>query len=479
MDTNPISSHVPGTCTNTGNLSCTPLGLAFNASTNRITTSGYTYDGAGNLLTDNTHGYVYDYENRITCVVGTDGTCTSASAVLYFYDPDGKRVGKQQGDTLEDYVYDPLGQISSVHDGSMNLLRAELYSPDGRHVATFGPNPNGQYSDPYPVGLFWNHADWLDTERVRTTVVNGTATVAETCTDTPYGMNLNCIDITVPADTSPTHFTGKQRDNETGLDFFDARYYGSPMGRFMTPDWSASPEAVPYAHLEDPQSLNLYGYERNNPLLQPDLDGHGCPPDCSTGDPVVDFVSGLVNAWGSDNLMGAGRTNQTTTAGQLGQTFGDAGATLQGGAETVLGAGGEVLGFTLDATGVGALVGVPANVVSTGAILDGSATATIGGANLAKDANQTSSGGPKAKDAPGVTAGGQATDEHGNKLGPSGETQIDRTTSTTREGARNRALNEGSGAVEHSNPKQGKPHFHPADSEGNKKPSSAHHEYPE
>jgi len=51
------------------------------------------------------------------------------------------------------------------------------------------------------------------------------------------------------------------------------------MGRWLSPDWSASPEPVPYGHLDDPQSLNLYGYERNNPLLQPDLDGHGCPPD--------------------------------------------------------------------------------------------------------------------------------------------------------------------------------------------------------
>lgn len=89
------------------------------------------------------------------------------------------------------------------------------------------------------------------------------------------------------------------------------------------------------------------------------------------------------------------------------------------------------------------------------------------------------SGGPKAADAPGVTAGGQATDAHGNKLGPSGETQIDRTRSNTREGARNRALGEGSGAVEHSNPRVGNPHWHPTDAQGNKKPSSTHHEYPD
>jgi RHS repeat-associated protein len=58
-------------------------------------------------------------------------------------------------------------------------------------------------------------------------------------------------------------FTGKERDSESGLDNFGARYFGSGMGRFMTPDWSAKPQGVPYAVLDDPQSLNLYAYVRN------------------------------------------------------------------------------------------------------------------------------------------------------------------------------------------------------------------------
>lgn len=71
-------------------------------------------------------------------------------------------------------------------------------------------------------------------------------------------------------------FTGKERDSESGLDYFGARYYTSNMGRFMSPDWSAGPQAVPYADLSDPQSLNLYGYVRNNPLSRADPNGHWC-----------------------------------------------------------------------------------------------------------------------------------------------------------------------------------------------------------
>jgi hypothetical protein len=49
------------------------------------------------------------------------------------------------------------------------------------------------------------------------------------------------------------------------------------MGRFMSPDWSAKEDPVPYAQLDDPQSLNLYAYVRNNPLTRVDADGHdGC-----------------------------------------------------------------------------------------------------------------------------------------------------------------------------------------------------------
>ena len=69
-------------------------------------------------------------------------------------------------------------------------------------------------------------------------------------------------------------FTGKERDSESGNDYFGARYYGSNMGRFMSPDWSAKIEPVPYSKLENPQTLNLYAYVGNNPLSRTDPTGH-------------------------------------------------------------------------------------------------------------------------------------------------------------------------------------------------------------
>lgn len=64
-------------------------------------------------------------------------------------------------------------------------------------------------------------------------------------------------------------FTGKERDTESGLDNFGARYNASSMGRFMSPD----PGNIKLKHLFDPQGLNRYAYTRDNPLIYVDQDG--------------------------------------------------------------------------------------------------------------------------------------------------------------------------------------------------------------
>jgi len=66
--------------------------------------------------------------------------------------------------------------------------------------------------------------------------------------------------------------SGKERDAESGLDNFGARYFGSSMGRFMSPD----PSGLAYANSMNPQSLNLYSYVRNNPLINTDPTGMEC-----------------------------------------------------------------------------------------------------------------------------------------------------------------------------------------------------------
>jgi RHS repeat-associated protein len=76
-------------------------------------------------------------------------------------------------------------------------------------------------------------------------------------------------------------FTGKERDNESGLDNFGARYNASSLGRFMSPDPVAGQVA-------NPQSLNLYSYVRNRPLVLIDPTGmivlwHDSKEKCKNG----------------------------------------------------------------------------------------------------------------------------------------------------------------------------------------------------
>jgi RHS repeat-associated protein len=71
------------------------------------------------------------------------------------------------------------------------------------------------------------------------------------------------------ADGVRQKFTQKERDNETGLDYFLARYYSSTQGRFTGVD----PIGATKYHLANPQLWNAYSYGLNNPLTIIDIDG--------------------------------------------------------------------------------------------------------------------------------------------------------------------------------------------------------------
>jgi len=230
----------------------------FTGSNNRV--NGYSYDSAGNITNDGINKYVYDGEDRVTCVisVASGGSCSSTTGTHYAYDTDGLRVAKYTGATLtSQYVYNLHSGMVSELDGSGNWVRGEIYA-GGTYLGTYD---NGTTT--------FGMGDWLGTIRYRAKLDGSSA---ETCTGLPFGDNIACSD----GQTGPSnkHFTGKLHDWESGLDYFGARYYAGVQGRFLTPDWSATPEAIPYGHFEVPQTLNLYAYVGNNPITDTDPDGH-------------------------------------------------------------------------------------------------------------------------------------------------------------------------------------------------------------
>ena len=113
------------------------------------------------------------------------------------------------------------------------------------------------------------HTDAIGNVRA---VTNGAGQVVERHDYLPFGEE--CTTGTCSSNPGlnggqPRKFTGKERDAETGLDYFGARYYGSRIGRFTTTD----PAYALQENLLDPQRWNKYAYARNNPLKYTDPDG--------------------------------------------------------------------------------------------------------------------------------------------------------------------------------------------------------------
>lgn len=89
----------------------------------------------------------------------------------------------------------------------------------------------------------------------------------------PYGETRNIFAGVGAAATLPGHygFSQKERDAESGLHYFEARYLASQLARFTRVDPVV--EALPDEAIADPQLLNAYAYARNNPIAYTDPDG--------------------------------------------------------------------------------------------------------------------------------------------------------------------------------------------------------------
>jgi RHS repeat-associated protein len=233
---------------------------------------GVAYDAAGNVTNDGVNQYLYDGEGRI-CAVQSTPVPGFTTMTGYLYDADGVRVAKGSitsmscdpaangFQTTSDYVHGPSGEqvteMAMDANGSMAWQHTNVWAA-GKLLATYDPD-----------GLHFYLNDPLGTRRVQTDYAG---VLEQTCASLPFGDALACTGS--PQYPTEHHFTGKERDAESGNDYFGARYYASSMGRWMSPDWSEDPDPIPYADPNNPQTLNLYEYIENNPLRSVDPDGH-------------------------------------------------------------------------------------------------------------------------------------------------------------------------------------------------------------
>jgi RHS repeat-associated protein len=401
------------------------------------------------MTTDVTDGVtaVYDPENRIS-------TATSGGIpTTYTYDAAGNRVRKSNGNTPPDgTLYWAMMPGVVAETDLAGTTKSEYIFFDGERVAR-RDGPTGA------DGVFYYFSDHLKTASV---ITDATGTIKAESDYYPWGGELQFV----ANDSNHYKFTGKERDGETGLDYFGARYYSNGMGRWISADWSATPVPVPYADLGDPQSLNLYSYVRGLPTSRIDADGH-----CDWCHDAIDFVGGVAQgivssaSWGA---VGAPKSSDSNTSlyGQL------VGTTIEGALSTDLavGGGGTAIVGALGApeTGgasllVSAAGGAAALVGTAGAV---GAAKNVGAVIHAMDNKKSTT-------PVGQSSSGQKINAYGEKLGGNGKPQRHSKQHSTRKAAKDAARKEGKTA-----PEEHDGHFHPTDANGEAQHNATHHEYP-
>ena len=201
------------------------------------------------MTSNSSVSYTYDAENRLV----------SSAGYTYSYDGDGNRVMKSNGSTGTIYWRGADGEV--IDEGNLSDIMQEEYVFFGGKRVVRWDVPTGH--------RHYYFSDHLGSANV---VASNVGVIEDESDYYPYGGEIPVTNTYV----NTYKFTGKERDAETGLDNFGARFYTSNIGRFMTPDWAARPIAVPYAVYGDPQTLNLYTYVENAPINRADADGH-CP----------------------------------------------------------------------------------------------------------------------------------------------------------------------------------------------------------
>jgi RHS repeat-associated protein len=335
-----------------GMTGCSTEGLSASASTNNQL-SILSYDAAGNVTNDgNGNTPTYDAENRIVTDAG----------IAYSYDADGVRIEKSSG-TM--YWPGPSGTLAET--SLAGTINEEYIFFNGTRIARVD-RPSGTVHY-----YFSNHLG------SHSMVTSTTGSCEQDIDYYPYG---GVITDHCPNVAQHYKFTGKERDSESGLDNFGARYNASTMGRFMTPDWAAKPTAVPYAMFGNPQSLNLYSYVGNNPLLHFDPDGH-CWPAQSCYQAIANFVNNFSNkvfnssansspAVAALKTFGAGVLADTVKMAASPLTMGTATGTCMGGSGcsaggTALAVGGDLLKGAAIAGGLSAAAGSLTGAAATDA----------------------------------------------------------------------------------------------------------------
>jgi RHS repeat-associated protein len=226
------------------NAYATPTSLSQYTNNQWLGTGAAYTDGKGNQTNWPSRTFNYDGENRLVASMQPN-----MGPISYVYDGDGRRVQKTVGSAVTNYVYDSGGQLAAEYGTSATFAGTDYLMADALGSTRVVLDATGSVKE---------RIDYLPFGEEIATPVGGRAA--------PYTTGVYPSN----PDIEAQKFTGKERDAESGLDYFGARHFHAPQGRFVVPDEAFADQLV-----SDPQSWNLYAYARDNPLRFVDNTGHG------------------------------------------------------------------------------------------------------------------------------------------------------------------------------------------------------------
>lgn len=247
--------------------------------------TNYSYDSNGNLLSDGTTCYVYNEANQLSQVKNCSSGQVSAQ---YAYDYNGNRIAKKlyTNGSLQKTVYSPTDSYETVKNVSGTTQNSSYYFANDQIIAKKNPDGTKVYFQDDNLGS-------------ASLITNQSGALVEETTYDPWGSVLS------GGVQSKFQYTGQEKDQETGLNYYNYRYYNSDTRHFTQPDDI-------YPDTYDPQSLNRYSYVRNNPLKYTDPTGH-CPQ-------CIIFLGGsltLLTLEAGGGVYGAVTAPNTTLVGRF------------------------------------------------------------------------------------------------------------------------------------------------------------------
>lgn len=230
----------------------------------------FVFDANSNIIDDGRRKYEYNELNQLSIVKDKEGNVIAE----YFYDHEGDRIKKSTNNITTLYAGKEF--VRTLNDSGITDT-TYVYAGD----ELLAQKENGETK--------YYHPDHLGSTDL---VTDNAGIVVEETTYYPFGL-VN------EGGESKYLFTGQEKDKETELMYYGARYYDPTLMRFTQPD-TILQDAY------DPQALNRFSYVRNNPIKNVDPEGNIFDTIADVGFVIWDVVDIVKNPKSGLNYVALG-----------------------------------------------------------------------------------------------------------------------------------------------------------------------------